>query len=111
TAAQIRRAALRLSRSLDDLADTLQVDAGSIRLDERIVDLREVLARTKQVWGGGSSPAGIPQELRVFAPPSPVWVYIDAARMERVMINLVSKIFQFLPQGGRVDLSLSVVKG
>jgi signal transduction histidine kinase len=103
TAEVIRRSVMRLTRTLDDLTDTVNVETGTVHLDEKIVDVRELMSRVSTLWNG---PGSI-HEIRISAPALPVWAYVDPVRFERVLINLITKITQFCPQGGRVDMSLS----
>jgi two-component system sensor histidine kinase MtrB len=84
--------------------DTLQASAGAIRLDEKIVDVRDVITRVAQLWTG----PGSTHEIRIAAPAAPVWAFVDGERLERVVLNLVGKIMQYSPQGGRIDLALRV---
>ena len=90
-------------RTLDDLTDTLSLEQELIRLDERIVDVRDVAQGAVRVLGG----PGSPYEIRSFLPAAPLFVFVDPARLERVLINLLSKVMQYAPQGGRIDLSVS----
>jgi signal transduction histidine kinase len=102
-AEQVRRSVLRLNRTMDDLADTLQVESGKVRLEERVVDLRESLNAVAGLVNG----PGSMHQVRVFAPTLPVWALVDGARIERVLLALAGKIMQYSPQGGQIDLALS----
>ena len=103
TAEGIRRGAIRLSRSLDDLMDLLPLEEGDLRLEEKMVDLREVAQAAAKVLSG----PGAAHEIRVYLPPQPLWARIDPARLERVMVSLLSKVMQYSPQGGKIDLAVS----
>lgn len=37
----------------------------------------------------------------------PVWAMVDPGRFERVLVHLLAKAMSFMPQGGRVDVSMS----
>lgn len=103
--AQIRRSALRLNQTLDDLFDVLQVESGTLRLEERILDLRELVHRVARHWSGG----GTAHDVRAVVPSLPVWAFVDAARLERVLSHLVGKRVQYAPQGCRLALTLRPV--
>lgn len=100
TADLVRRSVLRLSRTLDDLSDTLQMEGGSIRLDEKVVDLRETAEGVARLLGG----PGAMHQIRVFNPKLPVWTMIDSRRLERVLVNLISKLMQYTPHGGAIEV-------
>lgn len=99
----VRRSVTRLSRTLDDLNDVLLIDRGDIRLEEKIVDLREVASRAAQVMGG----VGGSHDVRMQLPSLPIWASVDGLRLERVMIHLISKVMQYSPQGGGIEVSVS----
>lgn len=98
------RSMFRLSRTLDDLTDVVDLEKSTIRLDEKIVDLRSILRDVSLAMGGAQ---GALHQLTVCAPTVPVWTHLDPQRFERVLVNLTSKMMNLLPQGGRIELSLS----
>ncbi|MGZ3699409.1 MAG: sensor histidine kinase, partial [Bdellovibrionota bacterium] len=99
----VKRSLYRISRTLDDLVDITDIDRTEIRLDDKIVDLRDVLSDVARTLGA----PGSAHPVQVHAPGSPVWALIDSQRLERVMINLVSKIGQYLPHGTKIDILMS----
>jgi len=84
---------------VNELLDLARIEAGQLDLDPRRLDLGEqeavvmpaleLLARKKEV------------EL-TFRPHPQLWVRADAARMQRILVNLVSNAVKFTPVGGRV---------
>jgi signal transduction histidine kinase len=98
-AQSVRRAIFRLSRSLDDLTDIVDLERTDIRLDEKIVDLRDLVHGVTKMLGSN-------HEITPSTPPVPIWTLIDSQRMERVLVNVISKMMQYLPQGGRIDVSM-----
>ena len=103
----VRRSAVRLGATLADLDDATQVEEEGVRLDEKMIDLREVLHRASQALSG----PGATHLLRVLAPSAPVWAWVDPLRLERAVISLVSKLMVLSPQGGEIDLALTRSKG
>lgn len=96
----------RISRMLEDLGDALQVDRGDIRLAEKTMDLRELLGSSSSLFTG----AGATHEVRINQPSLPIWGMVDRPRMERVLMHLISKVIQYAPEGGIVDLTVNRVK-
>ena len=83
TAEGVRRGAVRLSRSLDDLMDLLPLEEGDLRLDEKMIDLRDVAQTAAKMLTG----PGAPHDIRVYVPQQPLWARVDPSRLERVGHN------------------------
>jgi len=98
----VRRSLFRVSGVLGDLTDLLDEDFTRIRLNEKIMDLGELLKQVGAMLGG----PGSPHRITVSVPPLPMWASVDPERMERVLINLISKQMLFQPQGGQIHLTL-----
>lgn len=99
----VNRSLFRLSSSLDDLSDIVEIERSDMRLDEKIVDVRSVVTEVAHQLGG----PGASHEVKVSLPSMPVWTMVDPSRFERVLVHLVSKMMNFMPQGGRIDVSMS----
>jgi signal transduction histidine kinase len=99
----VGRSLFRLSSSLEDLNDIVEIERSDIRLDEKIVDVRGIVAETaRRLTGPGAS-----HEVKLGLPSMPVWAMIDPARFERVLVHLMAKAMSFMPQGGRIDVSMA----
>jgi hypothetical protein len=77
-----------LSGSLEDLNDIVEINRLETRLNEKIVDLTEVISDAARMLG--SSPGT--HSVKTSLPPMPVWVKIDRGRFERMLIQIVSKV-------------------
>ncbi|MEZ4235440.1 MAG: ATP-binding protein [Myxococcota bacterium] len=98
-----RNARLLLDR-VNDLLDVAQIEAGEVRLREARTDLAR-LVRT-----AASNFDGLARERRIrleVAAPGPVWAVVDADRVRRAVLNVLSNAFKFAPKGGRVRVALS----
>lgn len=98
----LTHSALRVSKTLDSLTDLIDIDRKSLRLNEEVIDLNELLERTTASLGGHASS----HPIRTILPKSSIWALLDPKRFESVLVSLVSKIIQHFPQGCRITLSL-----
>ena len=99
--AQIRAETDRLTLMIDDLFELSRIHAGALQLSREVVGLADLvgealtsaepLARAKGVRLNGSA-----------VPRLPVWV--DAAAVERALLNLVANGIQHTPAGGAVEV-------
>jgi PAS domain S-box-containing protein len=97
----IERNALLLLRHVNDLLDLAKVDAGRMTPNYAEVDLAQLVRRVAanfesmahdcRVGFQVDAPAAVPAEL-------------DAAQIERVLLNLLSNAFKFTPSGGHVRI-------
>ncbi|UJR81320.1 hybrid sensor histidine kinase/response regulator [Sandaracinus amylolyticus] len=95
-----------MSAIVDDLLDVARIESGAIRVTPRVGDLgalaREVASRFAVVS------ARHPVEVHV---AESVEAVFDAARVEQVLANLLSNAIKYSPNGGRVDVRVSVDEG
>ena len=94
----------RLLSLIDDLLTLSRVQEDGLRLADRIVDLRSIVAAGTAVV----APTIERRELAmsVDLPDEPVPFLGDRDMLERVVINLVGNAAKFTPEGGRVDVAL-----
>jgi signal transduction histidine kinase len=100
-AAVMHRQLARLDRMVSDVLDTASLEAGHLELRLEEVDARD-LVRTVTELFEATSPL---HELRRELPPAPVWARCDAARIEQVLVNLVSNAIKYSPEGGAVTIA------
>ncbi len=96
-AESVRRGLAIFSGSLEDLNDLADFNRLESRLEETTVDLSDLLSDVIRTLMGSDSG----RRIQVSVPPIPVWVSVDARRIQRVLIQVLSKAMGTLsPQGG-----------
>ncbi len=104
---RVKRQAERLERMLEDLLDSVRIEAGHLELRCTERDLREIASDVVEMFRDSSPDHNI--ELDV--PPAPVKMSCDPLRIEQVMTNLVSNAIKYSPAGGSVRLKLTNSEG
>ncbi|MBO9540828.1 HAMP domain-containing protein [bacterium] len=104
--AQIARACHRLQYLLEDLLDYARLDSGRFELDRAGGDFCRVVRDA----GTGLAPQFVQAELDLHLelPPAPLIVLMDADRLERVLVNLLTNAIKFTPAGGSVRVRAGV---
>jgi signal transduction histidine kinase len=99
------RNAEALLRQVGNLLDVSRLDAGETILSYSLVDIAQHLRSLVDQFQIAAQQKGI--ELKVQAPPS-LMVAVDALKVERIIINLLSNAFKFTPSGGRIHCDLMI---
>ena len=100
--AVIERQVRHLKRLVDDLLDAARVQAGKVTLDRRPLDLAEAVHRAVSVVQ--STDPAIQHVVQVDA--QPVGVSFDPARLEQVVVNLLTNALKFTPAGGAIRVAV-----
>jgi signal transduction histidine kinase len=95
--AAVHRNAVRLLQLVNDLLDFARIAAGGVELAFAPTDLGPLTAGLAGAFQSMVEDAGL--RLRVDCPPLPSPVYVDRARWEKVVLNLISNAFKFTFQG------------
>ena len=99
-ASLIRRQVDRMNRMLGDFLDISRIEAGRLELRPEPVDVAGVARNVTELFGAAAER----HEVVVSAPPEPVVIEADPARLEQVFDNLISNAIKYSPEGGRVDV-------
>ncbi|MBZ5737404.1 ATP-binding protein [Nocardioides mangrovi] len=105
----VRRVAANSSRLLsliDDLLTLSRIQDGGIGFLDRVVDLRKTVAAGCAVVAPALEHRDL--TLDVSYPEDPVPFLGDRDMLERVVINLVGNAVKFTPEGGKVNVDLSL---
>ncbi len=101
----IKENADRLSALVNDLLEISRLEQGKIQLERIRVDVGEILNGGLQDLQDMGKEEQKELVIEVDAPPEMPAVYVDPARMNQVMENLVTNAFQYTPAGGKITLS------
>ena len=94
-----------LGRLVDDLLDVARITRGRIDLKLEVLRLSEVVNRAVEVVRPQIDRAR--HVLMVKYSPQQLWVEADRARLEQVMVNLLSNASKYTPEGGQIWLELA----
>jgi signal transduction histidine kinase len=106
SAAAIFKVTRRLQGMVEDLYQSAQLESGSVVLCRERVSLVELVADLRERVGTVDDRA----RLRISAAPDLPCVRIDAARMERALVNLITNALKYSAPGTEVRLELARTK-
>jgi PAS domain S-box-containing protein len=95
-----------LVRLVDDLLDLARISAGKVRMDRRVVSLREVLERS--IEATQVQVQSRRHRLDVQLPPAEIHVDGDLDRLAQVFSNLLSNAAKYTPSAGHVRVDTKV---
>jgi PAS domain S-box-containing protein len=100
--AVIERQVHHLTRLIEDLLDVARVRSGHVRLDRRPLNLAEAVGHALGVLRGGLAPS----RHVIDVDTDDVGVNADAARLEQIILNLVTNAVKFTPAGRMIRISV-----
>ncbi|HVE53919.1 MAG TPA: PAS domain-containing sensor histidine kinase, partial [Ramlibacter sp.] len=106
TLQMLNRQVDHLVRLVDDLLDVARITAGKVRIETRVIPLRDVLARSLEATQAAVGERR--HDLQVDLPDGEVYVRGDTDRLAQVFSNLLSNATKYTPAGGRIRLALRV---
>jgi signal transduction histidine kinase len=100
----IRAGARRLNGLVDDLLDFAQMEAGTFRIVREWADLGACVEEAIDSLRPQAVEKGV--RLESALPEGACRAYVDPARFEQVVLNLVGNALKFTPEGGVVTVTL-----
>lgn len=100
----IERQVGQLARIVDELLEVSRITTGRIQLQKERIALGVVVENA--VATVHSLIEQRKHELTVSLPPQPIWLNADAARLEQVVVNLLTNAAKYTDEGGHVWLTL-----
>jgi signal transduction histidine kinase len=105
----IERQVGQMTRLVEDLLDVSRVRSGQLRLQRERVDLRAVADHAAQTVDYIMQQRS--HRMTTLLPDAPVWLQADPARLEQVLVNLLSNAAKYTDSGGHIRLAVEREKG
>jgi len=102
----IRKNVKRMQVLVADLQDVSRIEAGQMRLEVKPISFVEALEDALQSTRGQMDDRE--QQLTLEAPENLPEVRADPSRLAQILINLLSNACKYTPEGGHVDVRVSV---
>jgi signal transduction histidine kinase len=99
-----QRQTRQLMQLVDALLDASRITAGKLGVARRLIDVRGVVEGGVEIVR--ADVAEKHQQLAVDLPERPVWCLGDPARLQQVVVNLVTNACRYTPVGGEISLAL-----
>lgn len=99
----IERQVGNLKHLVDDLLEVSRFTTGRVRLRHERIALGDIVKRAVETTAPLIESRR--HALEVDFPVSPVWLHGDAARLEQVIVNLLTNAAKYTPEGGQIWLS------
>lgn len=93
-------------RLIDDLLDISRIGRGKIELKREGVAVRSVVEHAVETSRPLIEAGG--HQLTVNTPDTPIWIDGDLTRLAQVVGNLLNNSAKYTPQGGRIELTVSI---
>lgn len=106
----MRQASGNLLGIINDILDVSKIEAGKIVLEHIDFDLRETVDGVYQTLHLKAEENQI-RFIQTVADAVPAWIKGDPTRVTQVLTNLAGNAIKFTPQGGQIDVTVTVEKG
>ena len=100
----MERQARHLVRLVDDLLDVARITRGRVELRKERVELNDLIDRA--VEAVGPLVAAQRHDLSVSAPRGTLWLDVDPARIQQVLVNLLANACKYTPAQGEIRLTV-----
>jgi PAS domain S-box-containing protein len=100
----IERQVGQLTRIIDDLLEVSRISTGRIHLQQVRLGLNGIVERPVETTRPLIDLHK--HSLTVDLSPEPVWLFADPARMEQVIVNLLTNSVKYTPDGGSIALTV-----
>jgi signal transduction histidine kinase len=99
------RAVAQMNRLINDLLDTVRLQAGRLALDLEDVLVDEIVRQARESFRPSADARQI--QLETVAPDTAALVHADPLRVSQIVGNLVGNALKFTPERGRVMLRVA----
>jgi PAS domain S-box-containing protein len=91
-----------MGRLVDDLLEIVRLNTGKVRLDRRLVAMRDLVE--KAVQSARAPMTERSHDVQVILPAEAIKIEADAGRIHQVLVNLLTNAAKFTPDGGRITV-------
>jgi signal transduction histidine kinase len=105
----LERGALRLTRLIDNLLESVRIESGQLNIRHQSVDLAEVVEDAQALIGSLLTLRR--QTLEVSLPEDLPFIDGDKPRLTQVFVNLLANANKFAPEGSIVRIGAEVTEG
>ena len=100
----IERQVGQLNHLVDDLLEVSRITTGRVQLRRERVAIGGIVERALETCHPVLQQHR--HELTVSVPPEPIWLHADAARLEQVVVNLLTNAVKYTDEGGHIWLTV-----
>ena len=100
----IERQVGQLTRLVDDLLEVSRITTGRIHLHQERLALNGIVEHAVETVRPLIGQRG--HVFKLTLPPQPIWLYADAARLEQVVVNLLTNAAKYTDDGGHILLTV-----
>lgn len=100
----IERQVGQLTRLVDDLLEVSRITTGKLHLQQERIALNGIVERAVETTRPLVDQRR--HELTVSLSPQPIWLYADAARLEQVVVNLLTNAAKYTADGGHISIAV-----
>jgi signal transduction histidine kinase len=103
---KIKKSSLQQLRLVNNLLDIIKADSGYLKLDTRYVDIVSLLKSITDSVSPIARQNGI--NLNFSASEKAKFIHVDDAKLEIILLNLLSNALKFTPSGKSIYVSLDI---
>jgi PAS domain S-box-containing protein len=100
----IQRQVVQLTRLVDDLMEVSRITTGRVLLRNEVVAANAIVEHAVETTRSLMDQRG--HALVVSLSPNPIWLHADSARLEQVIVNLLTSAAKYTDEGGHIWLSV-----
>jgi PAS domain S-box-containing protein len=100
----IERQVAQLAHLVDDLLEVARITTGRVRLQLEQVAVSGIVANAVETTRPLIDQRN--QQLTISVPPEPIWLHADAARLEQILVNLLTNACRYTDEGGHIWLTV-----
>lgn len=87
-----------LLRVINDILDFSKIESGHVELDSRLTEIPAVIEDVFNIMSAKAREKNL-ELLYIVKPPVPAFIFADPARLQQILLNLVSNAIKFTAQG------------